>query len=401
MSTISCIFANMKKLQKYISFTSASIAAISASAGVVYTDVDPDVFLDNIGESYALDFNNDGTAEYTLELANGGGSYGPYIRQQVIDPAFGNQVAGYKTYSQWTSNTFANVYAGSLLITSSLSWAYGTPILGLYFNGWGGSEVRGPWENINDAFAAFKFSLSGNTHYGWARFEVGSQYTYFVLKDYAYNDTPNAPIRTGETYDESLSASQITATDVSNNHNGLDLEVSFAKANDEQKIAEYRVIAVKANKANGFGVNDANSSSYFKSVAPTGNDIVTLLKETSKDSDGDIISEDVPYKIYVLSVPDLVNSFSSNLPPSSDTIILQSSVGIEELHRPSIVFANHRLTPLDGHSIQHVSVLDMSGKVIAEVKQLPRDGIAIKGAKGVYIVHYENNGSIYSKKITL
>ena len=42
------------------------------------------------------------------------------------------------------------------------------------------------------------FLISGNTHYGWIRLDVNSTVDTVIIKDYAYEATPDAAIDAGE-----------------------------------------------------------------------------------------------------------------------------------------------------------------------------------------------------------
>jgi hypothetical protein len=46
---------------------------------------------------------------------------------------------------------------------------------------------------VTDGFIGLRFDIDGSYHYGWARLDVINSSSY-VLKDYAYEDTPGAPI---------------------------------------------------------------------------------------------------------------------------------------------------------------------------------------------------------------
>jgi len=64
--------------------------------------------------------------------------------------------------------------------------------------------------------------------------------------------------------------SEIIISDNSNNGNGSDIEVNFSKQLSTNQIKEYRIFAIKATKAAGFSIEQANSidPERYTSVAP-------------------------------------------------------------------------------------------------------------------------------------
>ena len=121
--------------------------------------------------------------------------------------------------------------------------------------------------------------------------------------------------------------SDVQAADVANNRNGTDLQVSFTKAVDETKIGAYRVIVVKTTAISGMDTSVANNlpaDRYF-AVAPTGANIITTLPALSKDSDGDLLIENLNYGVVVLSVADGFNANQNVLSSFSGVVSLSSS----------------------------------------------------------------------------
>ncbi len=65
----------------------------------------------------------------------------------------------------------------------------------------GKPDPFGHFYNQTNKFLGLKFGSSGQAYYGWARVNVkalGNNNLVFELVDYAYQDTPNQPIRAGE-----------------------------------------------------------------------------------------------------------------------------------------------------------------------------------------------------------
>jgi hypothetical protein len=65
--------------------------------------------------------------------------------------------------------------------------------------------VSGPWANGKPGYLGLKFNINGETHYGWAQIQVAAtvQKTTPIVQasvtGYAYEATPNTPIKAGQT----------------------------------------------------------------------------------------------------------------------------------------------------------------------------------------------------------
>jgi hypothetical protein len=123
-------------------------------------------------------------------------------------------------------------------------------------------------------------------------------------------------------------AINVTADDIDNNGDGSDLEVSFdSQRGQNTRIESYRVMAVKSSDASSFTLSDANAVTHYTTVyriedAPS---YTVVLSADAKDIDGDAITEDVSYKVFVLSVADGINATENALSAASSSIILSSS----------------------------------------------------------------------------
>ncbi|MFC6549453.1 stalk domain-containing protein [Cohnella cellulosilytica] len=99
-------------------------------------------------------------------------------------------------------------------------------------------------------------------------------------------------------------ATNVTGADVADNGNGQDLRVSFTKASVETNISEYRIFVVQDAAAYQFNLNNANSitnPALYTRVA-VGANYNAVLASTAVDSFNQPIKNNVPYRIFVLSV---------------------------------------------------------------------------------------------------
>ena len=102
------------------------------------------------------------------------------------------------------------------------------------------------------------------------------------------------------------SASDIILTDVGNEKNGLDLQVAFARAPDEAAVEEYRIMVVRESAQSSFGLSAAQAldAGGFTSVAKTGSNLTQVLSAQSQDSEGNLITNEVSYVAFVLTIAD-------------------------------------------------------------------------------------------------
>jgi hypothetical protein len=191
-----------KKLTAYALAASASGMGLlawsqPAAAKIVYTKADQELPVD---APLPLDLNHDGIADFSFYF--GAGTYGSFGIS--ITPEGTNQVAGYCQHlSQgcWASALRPDVRVGP----NQRFGPYGYMVLGhCGFQARAGSSSScngiGPWDNVQDRYLGFEFSIKGKIHYGWARLKVilGRTVTA-VLTGYAYETVPNQPLITGKT----------------------------------------------------------------------------------------------------------------------------------------------------------------------------------------------------------
>ena len=160
---------------------------------IVYTDIEPDFVSDEQNTVYDLDLNNDGIVDYTLNL------FDDYPNDWLLINS-PNNINGIISVTPWYANTVPLDNGREIYI---LDWF----IYGQTYENWGvfttGNCFAGEpscsydWKDKNDKFLGLRFLINGKTHYGWARIDVTSA-TQWIIKDYAYNATPNMPILAGQ-----------------------------------------------------------------------------------------------------------------------------------------------------------------------------------------------------------
>lgn len=219
----------LKKLKKYGSAAVGTVLASSASASIVYTDIDPDVSQDSLLSSsdpvFQIDF--DGDANFDLTIFNYAWTY-----LSTTNGTFGTS-GTYKRYMNFRSvyayvGSTGGVLASSGGSPSALSAGDNISNLDNFSSGWNRmirqfnystsfnapsasntssasgssstSSVIGNFPNGATKFIGVKFDISGSTHYGWVRVTpyANSVNSSVTILDYAYEKCPGQPIQAGQ-----------------------------------------------------------------------------------------------------------------------------------------------------------------------------------------------------------
>ena len=183
------------RISKYTAVAGAVVSAAGAQAQVVYTDVNPDYSHDapqNNGFAiYPLDLNNDQTVDFVI-ASRDTVTPNATVRLTLAAPyGAGNAVAG--------ENPAGYDYALALdinsMVDSTLNWIAATNTMA--YNNNSANPYDENWNGVTDKYLGLKFVVGANTHYGWARLDSYAIGDSIVVKDYAFNATPNVGIMTG------------------------------------------------------------------------------------------------------------------------------------------------------------------------------------------------------------
>lgn len=163
---------------------------------IIYTDIDPDFNSENVGDVYNLDLNNDGIVDFTFS------SYPTDTWTFWAEPnLMTNGVNAFETVSGpfWSYIVPLNK---ENIISQDLEYPYyydpTQSLLVLDFcNTSFDFYCSYSWGDNTDKYLGLRFIINEQIHYGWARLYVKSA-TEWIIKDYAYNATPNALILAGQ-----------------------------------------------------------------------------------------------------------------------------------------------------------------------------------------------------------
>ncbi|MDK8193712.1 copper amine oxidase N-terminal domain-containing protein [Paenibacillus sp. UMB7766-LJ446] len=144
-------------------------------------------------------------------------------------------------------------------------------------------------------------------------------------------------------------ASNIGVADVSDYGDGRDLRVSFNRASDESNVSVYRVYVVRSGNAGSFTLSAANASNNYYQVNKTGGNQSFTLPNYMVDTNGYTLSNNVSYRVFVLSVSTSGNSSQNALSSYSSQITLTANAAVTA---PSNVAATDIGDNLDGRDLR-------------------------------------------------
>jgi hypothetical protein len=305
------------KLHAYAAMSSAALLTISAAeAQTVHFNIDPDKFIGG-DLDYYIDLNDDGINEmafspdfwstFTYWGGEGSGSSSMYV--QILN--FANIVE---------SGGRAALLASGDIIDDSKPFTTGNlPVMSWDYDSHGSAgdldmHTGSSWIN-KEGFLGLKFNIDGNTHFGWLRLVMYSEgegsKPWLILKDFAYNATPNEGIVTQ--FMEAATVSELFLEDVSDTDTPADLQLSFNKAPDESTVSAYRVILDKNYPYTTLAEANVLTPEKYTEIIPNGDDVTLQFSEITLDADGDPIEHEINYTALVLSVADGINVTSNQI----------------------------------------------------------------------------------------
>lgn len=145
---------------------------------IIYTDISDAT----PNASYSLDLNNDLIVDFIIQF--------DMIDKVLCKPQDNNAYSGDFTAGEYLPWALSQ----STSICNSLTW-YDSSNPGTMAWGTG----IGYWPGETNKYLALKLIVGTNTYFGWARLDFIPTSSSFIIKDYAYESTPNACILSGKT----------------------------------------------------------------------------------------------------------------------------------------------------------------------------------------------------------
>jgi len=199
-----------KKLVSYATLAAASGVALialapGAEAEVVYTPTHQKLI---VNTTLALDVNGDGTPDFnfnafSLRFDPRRDTY-TFLSEDFLEVS-----GGLQSNQLWGVNAAVSALPAGVKIGGKGEFAVGNFFMGAVSATDGGPpNYAGPWApaggNVKERYAGLKFVIDGETHYGWARFNVQIRLplkgnVQAILTGYAYETVANVPILAGAT----------------------------------------------------------------------------------------------------------------------------------------------------------------------------------------------------------
>jgi hypothetical protein len=183
------------RISKYTAVAVAVVSAVGAQAQVEYTDVSPDYSHDAVQNDWAvyqLDLNNDQTVDFEIVSRDTLTPNGHVRITLAVPYGAGNAVAGVTTPSNYD---YALALDINTMVDSTLNWIAASNTMA--YNIESNNPYSENWNGVTDKYLGLQFIVGGNTHYGWARLDSYAIGDSIVVKDYAFEATPNVGILTG------------------------------------------------------------------------------------------------------------------------------------------------------------------------------------------------------------
>ncbi len=344
-----------KRLKAYSAAMAGAAVGIAVNGQVEYIDVDPDVVIDELGEFYDLDINQDGLIDFKVQyttdfvFANYGFNlttkgvnfmgFGKYNRLVGNIRTFGK---GYVPYAYALEDSvYLDGPFGKFLPKATIQGFLGYDAFGVeYLTGY----PTGDFGSEEDQFLGFVTNTLGEPHLGWIRLhtdvDTANSSVAVTIKDYAYNKIPMFAIYTGIGADmiDLPRPSDILAEDIDDNYNASDMKVTFAAASDETNIQQYGVAIAKSEEADVLTLDDfiMNEGGHGIDITPDGSaDYEVILPLGQLDFNGDPVITGRAYKaiVYVFNEEPLYNlgfeisnEVTLNSPPEMATNVIAEDI---------------------------------------------------------------------------
>ena len=251
-----------KRLAQYSALGVAIAAVSSASGQIIYTDIDPDE--GGAGIDYFLDLDGDFINDYHMDNAANGANALRVNNDQ------GNSILVMNAGGNY--NYPFTLDSGAPISSGATDWLTHSVYQTLNWNSC--SYTNSQWCGVTDKYLGLRFNIGGNTHYGWARLDVGLNPANWLIKDYAYNSVPDEMIAAGDT--GVLGTADQAFSDFSyyvDTNSMLNLKASAALEN----VALYSVSGQRllgqelSNTQEAIDISSLSTGIYFAAVTIDGN----------------------------------------------------------------------------------------------------------------------------------
>jgi len=126
-------------------------------------------------------------------------------------------------------------------------------------------------------------------------------------------------------------AMNLHGSDVSDQGNGADLQILYTKGADESTLSEYRALVMKSTATSGIDLAAAQAlpAANYTVITPDGSGVYSrILGATARDTDGDLIANNIPYRVIIWSVADGVVATRDDLSEPSNEVTLKVTASL-------------------------------------------------------------------------
>jgi len=384
-------------------------AANDAEAQTMVTrDISPDVVIDGSNANYSLDIDNDGNADFTIVRRNSGygGSFFYFTGTGYIGD---NQpAAGMSNAHTFINQNSYDWYVDNLELgdTTSYTTEYNDNPYTRLFEISSGGVLTNDYRWVGgetDKYVGVQFSIGSDVHFGWVKLDVSADLQTVTVKEVGYEGAPSALGKAGATTSADMASSAVI-TDITNNADASDIQLTFDKAANESNITKYRIYVVPAGPvpADALYQLQTTPAASYQNVPKTGSNLTVTLNSSLLDISGDPIVEGTDYMVVVESVGDNGTGDSYTI---SNNLTLGLATGTVTVNAISANVYTEGTT-VHISNLQKAGVVSIVNTVGSEVYKgnVNSGETSIELANensGVYFVHITNEDGSTSQKVLL
>lgn len=278
-------------LKEYSLLASALLSGLKGYSDIVYTNPEPDGVLEFNDDVAYIDMDASGTVD--VEFHVGRAFCATEYYQTIYSVNFNLQIP----------NTMYNRVAGSFFTIGDVMYSsfqtyrpYAIPVnyligpvLSFQDNHWqllaylqedlDGNllDAAGKWyPQQEEQFIGLHFtSVDGLRHYGWIRCTMVDTLQKFIIHDFAYEDIPELPIRTGQTSGTLVSIHDLkSSAEVFAANNTIYINLNTEQLSDDHRVDIYDISGARIHTEM---LNTPNTEIHLN--APTGTYLVTISNQ--------------------------------------------------------------------------------------------------------------------------
>lgn len=276
---------------------------VKTKASIIYTNI-TDATLSS-SAPIPINFDGAGGAEFTIEDMGSGGAAQPGIVFNTANDHFTTVSA-----AEW------DVIKGYPLNTAINSLTGWFDAGDAYINPFWGTTL---FPIGVDTYIGAQFKIGANTYFGWIRVNLNSNGA-FIVKDFAYNNTPNTAILAGDVGTSSIFVTSITVlgqgavSTITTAGGTLQMLATVLPANATTNTVSWSVV-------NGTGSATISTNGLLKA---TGNGMVTV-KATANDGSNVSGTKVITISNQGVGLSEITNTKVSIYPnPTKDFIIIEN-----------------------------------------------------------------------------